>query len=184
MQQMAEAPESAEWLLRAMVRRADGEIVGYINFHGPPDEAGRAELGYTVFEPHRRQGYATEAALAMMRWAHEAHGVSTFVVSISPANEPSLRLADAMGFLRTGTQIDEIDGEEWVFELQWDLAGRNGRSNSRERTLSFRAIREKARNLANRTNSRWRPRSGTRRGRAHGRFILRQAQDERDCRDI
>jgi ribosomal-protein-alanine N-acetyltransferase len=120
--QMRTNPEDMEWLLRAIVRRVDDELLGVINFHGAPDERGRAELGYTVFEPHRRQGYATEAALAMMRWAHDAHGVRTFVVSISPSNAPSLNMAARLGFVQVGSQIDEEDGEEWVFELTAEAA--------------------------------------------------------------
>lgn len=117
--QMSETPEAAAWLLRAMVRRHDSRVVGYINFHGLPDDRGRAELGYTVFEEYRRQGYATEAAVAMMGWAQQQqHGVEVFVVSISPSNEASLRLAASIGFERTGSQIDDLDGEEWVFELR------------------------------------------------------------------
>jgi RimJ/RimL family protein N-acetyltransferase len=113
---MARAPESASWLLRAIVEAVSGEVAGYINFHGPPLD-GRAELGYTVLEPHRRRGYATEAALAMMDWAQETHGVARFIVSVSPSNAPSLALAAKLGFERIGSQIDPIDGEEWVFEL-------------------------------------------------------------------
>ena len=115
LQQIASRPESAPWLLRLMVDRV-GTAAGYINFHGPPRE-GKAELGYTVFEPYRRLGYASEAARAMMRWAHDEHGVETFVVSISPSNAPSLAMAAKLGFVQVGTQIDEVDGEEWVFEL-------------------------------------------------------------------
>jgi RimJ/RimL family protein N-acetyltransferase len=118
--QMHLSPESAQWLLRAMVRREDGRMVGLINYHGPPNEMGQAELGYTVFEPYRRRGYASEAARAMMSWASREHGVVDFVLSISPANEPSLGLAASLGFRRVGTQMDEIDGEEWVFELVLD----------------------------------------------------------------
>lgn len=125
--QMYAEPASAAWLLRGMVRKLDGVLVGYVNFHGAAIGA-RAELGYTVLEPYRRQGYAREAALAMMRWAAETRGTGTFVVSISPDNEPSLGLAAALGFRRTGTQIDDVDGEEWVFELDWKSAngGRSG----------------------------------------------------------
>jgi len=115
---MQQSPESAEWLLRSIVRREDKRMVGVINFHGPPDEMGRAELGYMIFEEYRRRGYASEGARAMMSWAHAAHGVVTFVLSISPENGPSLRLAESMGFQRIGTQIDDIDGEEWVFEMK------------------------------------------------------------------
>lgn len=115
--QMTREPDSAAWLLRGMVRREDGALVGYINFHAPPDERGRAELGYTVLEPYRRRGYATEAARAMMDWAMSISPIEAFVVSVSPLNQPSLAMAAVLGFQRIGSQIDEEDGEEWVFEL-------------------------------------------------------------------
>jgi RimJ/RimL family protein N-acetyltransferase len=116
--QLEASPEVGPWLLRAMVRPEDRLVVGYINFHGPPDEKGRAELGYTVFEEHRRRGYATEAVLAMMRWAYEMHDVHRFMLSISPHNPPSLGLAAKLGFVQTGKQMDLIDGLEYVFELE------------------------------------------------------------------
>ena len=121
LEQMRATPTDAPWLLRAILRREDRKLVGVINFHGAPDERGRAELGYTVFDGYRRSGYASEAALGMMNWAHEAHAVETFVVSISPDNEPSLRMAAKLGFVQVGSQIDEQDGEEWVYELAWQM---------------------------------------------------------------
>ena len=45
--QMRTTPSDAEWLLRGIVRREDGDLVGVINFHGVPDDRNRAELGYT-----------------------------------------------------------------------------------------------------------------------------------------
>lgn len=116
--QMRDHPEAAPWLLRAIVDSASNAVAGYINFHGPPID-GRAELGYTVFESQRRRGYAEEAARGMMRWAHRAHGIGLFVVSISPTNLPSLGMAAKLGFKQTGSQWDDEDGEELVFELHW-----------------------------------------------------------------
>jgi hypothetical protein len=57
----------------------------------------------------------------MMQWARLNRGVSRFVVSISPDDPPSLAMAAALGFEPTGSQVDEIDGDEWVFELQRDI---------------------------------------------------------------
>ena len=118
LEQIRSAPISADWLLRGMVRRSDNQLVGYINFHGSPDESGRAELGYTVLEEFRRQGYATEAIRAMMAWARNLRPIQAFVVTISPSNRPSLALAANLGFEQVGSQIDEMDGEDWVFELR------------------------------------------------------------------
>jgi RimJ/RimL family protein N-acetyltransferase len=116
LRQIAAKPQEAPWLLRAMVRVEDQHIVGYINFHGPPDEVGQVELGYTVAESERRRGYASEAILAMMAWAKSRHALSRFRLSISPTNTASLALADKLGFQRTGEQTDDEDGLEYVFE--------------------------------------------------------------------
>lgn len=115
--QMRDDPPTQEWLARAIALRESGEMIGHIGFHGPPQD-GWAELGYTVLEPHRRRGYALEAIRGMMRWAAGAHGIHTFRLSISPDNEPSLRLAAKLGFTHIGEQMDEEDGLEYVFELK------------------------------------------------------------------
>jgi len=116
--QMRGDPSSQQWLVRAMVLRARGRsMVGHIGFHGSPETVGRAEMGYTVMPNHRRQGYATEAALAQMDWATREHGVHRFFVSIAPDNTSSLAMAAKLGFRQVGDQIDEEDGLEYVFEL-------------------------------------------------------------------
>lgn len=71
--QLRRDPSVQPWLLRAMVDRSSGTMVGYIGFHSPPHPESLetsvpdvVELGYTVHAPFRRQGYATEAVLALM----------------------------------------------------------------------------------------------------------------------
>ena len=55
-----------------------------------------------------------------MRWAQSEHRVTRFVVSIRPDNMPSRRLAAHFNFQRIGSQIDEIDGLEDIYELRTD----------------------------------------------------------------
>ena len=117
LEQVRADPACAPWLLRVLVA-PDRTMIGHAGFHGPPGDDGWVELGYTVLEPYRRKGYAAEAATCMMRWAQREHGVQRFRVTISPANEPSLAMAAKLGFARTGEQIDEIDGLEYIFERQ------------------------------------------------------------------
>lgn len=110
-------PEALPLLLRAMVLRADPKVmVGRIGFHGPPDGKGVLEIGYKVFPDHRRRGYAREAVLAMLRWAQRDPSVGRFRASVSPANQPSRLLVTGLGFVEVGSQWDEEDGEELVFE--------------------------------------------------------------------
>ncbi len=116
--QLAADPARAPWSVRAMVRREDRVMVGFVNFHGPPgvndiEAAGAAELGWTVFPAHRRQGYATETARRLMDWARAEYGVRRFISSTRPDNAPSLRVHDKLGFRRTGQVVDG----EIIFEL-------------------------------------------------------------------
>ena len=113
---MADDPEVAPWLTRVMLRRSDGAFIGNIGFHGKPNASHQAELGYTVEAPYRRKGYASEAALALIDWARREYAIRRFIVSVSPRNGPSLGMAAKLGFRQIGTQINEIDGEEYVFE--------------------------------------------------------------------
>jgi ribosomal-protein-alanine N-acetyltransferase len=116
--QLATDPARAPWSVRAMVRRDDRVMVGFVNFHGPPgtndiEAADAAELGWTVFPQHRRQGYATETALRLMDWARAEHGVRRFISSTTPGNAPSLRVHEKLGFHPTGQVVDG----EIIFEL-------------------------------------------------------------------
>ena len=80
-----------------------------------PVRVSGVELGYTVFEPDRRRGYASEACRGMMDWAARNHGVTRFVVSIGLGNVASLAMAKRLGFLRVGSCTDLVDGPEDVF---------------------------------------------------------------------
>ena len=113
------------WLLRAIVLRSESKMIGHIGFHAAPGEKSLqvftpcgVELGYTVNEAYRRKGFATEAILAMMRWATEREPDAEFIVSISPDNIPSLNLASRLGFKKVGSHMDEIDGIEDIFLLK------------------------------------------------------------------
>jgi RimJ/RimL family protein N-acetyltransferase len=118
--QLDRDPTLQPWLLRAMALRS-GEMVGHIGFHTSPGaeylEPWRprgVEFGFTVYAPHRRRGYAREASLALMDWAHREHGARHFVLTISPDNLPSQRLAAGRGFSHIGEHIDELDGIEHI----------------------------------------------------------------------
>lgn len=116
---LAADPAYLPWSLRAMALKPDLVFAGHFNFHTKPAAdyleglaPGAVELGYFVMPERRRQGLATEAARAMMDWATRVHGVTRFVVSISPKNAPSVAMARALGFAKIGSHIDETDGYE------------------------------------------------------------------------
>lgn len=129
--QLQADPTLLPWLLRAVILRSTGAMIGYVTFHTAPNPeylqpiaAGAVEIGYSIYPPFRRQGYAKEAVAALMAWAGQEHGVKCFVLSISPDNEPSLRIAKHFGFCKVGSDIDEIDGPKDIFLLEINAPSR------------------------------------------------------------
>ncbi|HKO94182.1 MAG TPA: GNAT family N-acetyltransferase [Polyangiaceae bacterium] len=126
--QLQADPTLQPWLLRAVVSRSEPTMIGHVGFHTRPGEKyldelapGGVEFGYTIFEKWRRRGYAREAAEGLMDWALHQHGVTRFVLSISPTNVASLGLAQRLEFRKIGSHIDDEDGPEDIFERHLEL---------------------------------------------------------------
>ena len=125
-QQIIRTPDYQPWSLRVIVLREKGIMIGHIGFHTQPGApylqlfaSNGVEFGFTVFSDFRRNGYAKEASLALMEWAYQKRAVSEFVLTISPDNVPSLRLAQRLGFKRIGSHVDEVDGVEDIYRLDY-----------------------------------------------------------------
>jgi RimJ/RimL family protein N-acetyltransferase len=119
---MRENPALEPWLLRAVGLRDTKTMIGFIGFHTLPGAEylnsyapNSVEFGYTIFADYRGKGFASEAAGALMDWATREHDVKRFIVSISPTNEPSLRIAQKFDFRKVGSFTDPEDGIEDVF---------------------------------------------------------------------
>lgn len=120
---LAAMPDRSDWMARFLLLRDQAVCIGHAGFHGPPEHSGRAEIGYTVLEPYRGQGYATEACAALTDWAF-GQGEETVYLSIRPDNAPSLAIARGLGYVEVGSQDDPEDGLELVFERRVSASGR------------------------------------------------------------
>ncbi len=126
LRQLNNDPDFQPWLLRAICLRETNTMIGFIGFHTRPDPQylhqwlrDAVEFGFEIFSAFRRQGYAREAALALMAWAHTINGVNRFVLTITPQNQPSQALAAKLGFKRIGSHMDVIDGLEDVLAVEY-----------------------------------------------------------------
>jgi ribosomal-protein-alanine N-acetyltransferase len=112
-------PATRPLLLRGIILREPiRELIGIVGFHGPPDDDRSVEIGYAVEAEHRQHGYAAEAAQALCAWAASEHApeqIGSVRASISPQNEPSLRLIRRLDFMPTGRHWDDEDGWELTF---------------------------------------------------------------------
>jgi len=116
LEQVAGDPGALDWIARAAVDAATREVVGRVGFHGPPDEAGMVEVGYSVDPEHRRRGYARAMLRTAIAWAASDPAVRTVRASISPDNAASLATLRPFGFEPVGEQWDDVDGLELLFE--------------------------------------------------------------------
>ena len=128
-------PEGLPWSVRAMALRHSGEMIGHAGFHSRPAPGHLAawapeavEVGYVIYPPHRRQGYAHEALVALIHWAHVEAGVPRFVASVCPENPASCALLARVGFRCIASFTDVLDGLQYVMLLDRprlvDLSGR------------------------------------------------------------
>lgn len=110
------------WSSRAVILPGENRMIGHVRFHTRPDPdylqkyvRNAVEFGYRIFGNDRGKGYASEAVGAIMDWARDTHGISQFVLSISPDNAPSLAIARKFGFVKVGEEMDDVDGMEHVY---------------------------------------------------------------------
>jgi RimJ/RimL family protein N-acetyltransferase len=108
-------PAAAPYLLHIAV--LDGRFVGRIGCHESPSEDGRVEIGYAVSETERGRGLGGRIVDQFLDWLAE-RGVTTVEASVSPDNEPSLRLLRRRGFVETGERWDDEDGRELILTRQ------------------------------------------------------------------
>ena len=95
----------------------DGQVVGHVGFHGPPDEAGMVEVAYSVDPLFALvRGHARRLLAAALAWAAEVPAVRTVRASISPDNVASLATIAPFGFTHVGDQWDDEDGLELLYE--------------------------------------------------------------------
>lgn len=64
------SPEDSLWITYWLIKvMPEGLGAGMIGFKGFPDRNGEVEIGYGIDPAYRNQGYTTEAALGLIRWA-------------------------------------------------------------------------------------------------------------------
>ena len=110
---------SALWQLTgigmwAVERRSDNATVGHLGFFDflrdcEPSIAGAVEMGWILAPEAQGKGLASEACTAILAWFETNFGKQPMWAMISPGNDPSMRLAEKLGFLRQpdGTYRDK-----------------------------------------------------------------------------
>lgn len=118
-ERMAEEDEGA----RVVIERAsDGEFLGWVTFNSWNPDFRSASLGYSLTQSAWGQGYATEAARAVLGWAFDAFDLNRVQAETDTRNVASARVLEKLGFQREGTLREDciVNGDvsdSWVYGL-------------------------------------------------------------------
>lgn len=81
-----------------IAQKTNGEIMGWCGA-GPSAGDGEIELVYMLGKPFWGQGFATEAARAVVRYGFENQSWDRIVAAIIPGNVASRRVLEHLGFV-------------------------------------------------------------------------------------
>ena len=99
-----------------VVHRESGAVIGSAGFAGPPDSSGIVEIAYGIVPSFEGQGYATEGATALLRFAFNSGRVRLVRAHTLPVANASTRVLLKCGFRHVCTALDPVDGAVWRWE--------------------------------------------------------------------
>jgi RimJ/RimL family protein N-acetyltransferase len=93
---------NGQWGMFLIILREIGEVIGDIGFHGPPDEAGTVEIGYSLVEQYRGRGLVGESAVAICGLAWSRPEASRIIARTEEGNAASAGVLRHAGFREDG----------------------------------------------------------------------------------
>ncbi|GIL40356.1 GNAT family N-acetyltransferase [Roseiterribacter gracilis] len=94
------------WTYVIVLREPKRVLVGEIGYKGPPDSEATVEIGYALLPEARRNGYASEAVTALVRWALQRNDVLRVTAETVIGNDASERVLQRTGFRLIGIRSD------------------------------------------------------------------------------
>ena len=99
-----------------IIERSSGVVIGSAGFKGPPDGDGMVEIAYGIVPSRQGQGFATEAAGALLQFAAADPRVRLLRAHTLPDANASTRVLRKCGFIHIGGVVDPDDGPVWRWE--------------------------------------------------------------------
>lgn len=111
-------PLQSEWGWGSLIiHKAEKTLIGYVSLKIIPDATGNAtgslEIGYHIAPSYRQQGYASEAAKAMVDWAFCQPGVQSVTAGCDADNIGSKPVLEKIGM-----QLIETRNNGLIWQLR------------------------------------------------------------------
>ena len=107
-----------DWWMYFPIHREDKVLVGCGGYKGGPDADGTVEIGYEITPEYRQQGLATEMAATLVANAFRHEVVRRVTAHTLAFENPSTRILQKLGFVKTGAFEDPDDGPVWSWALE------------------------------------------------------------------
>ena len=112
--------EHGQWLVLAVEERSTGTVIGEVLLKWSSDRQG--ELGFASGRDHHGQGYAAEAARAVLALAFDDLGFHRVSAVVVDGNDASVRLLGRLGFRQEARHVDGAFFKgAWVTSLVFAL---------------------------------------------------------------
>lgn len=102
LRELEEDPNRAPWNTYYFVLKSTRTLLGAGGFMHGPDKDGCVEIGYSILSAHQRNGYASEAAGAMVHCAFKDPRVTRVIAHTFPDLAGSIGVLTKNGFVLTG----------------------------------------------------------------------------------
>lgn len=105
-----------------VLRQTDGQLIGHLSFHSwfAPHTY---EIGWVFHPDYQRQGYATEAARALLEYGFATLQLHRVIATCQPENPASYRVMEKLGMRREGHfrqciyRGDEVWWDEYFYAI-------------------------------------------------------------------
>lgn len=117
----------------AVERREDGRLIGDLDFTLASAEHLTAEIGWTFHPDSHGQGYATEAAAALLPIAFDRMGLHRVVAELDARNRRSNGVCVRLGMRQEGDRLADWWAKgEWTDTLQFAILADEWRARRRQ----------------------------------------------------
>lgn len=95
----------------AIEKRKDRKCIGLIGYAPKEEINNEIEILYSIADPYQSQGFATEAAKALIWYAFQKMGLNMLSAIIKPDNIASRKVIEKLGFIYGDTRKLNYNGE-------------------------------------------------------------------------
>ncbi|WP_166871016.1 GNAT family N-acetyltransferase [Salinibacterium sp. ZJ450] len=107
--------QDSDYLQLAVERRSDRRVLGDLYFTIKSVANQSAEIGWSLHPDHQGQGYASEAASAMLDVAFRVMRLHRVVAELDPRNDPSVALCRRLGMREEARFVEDLRFKgEWA----------------------------------------------------------------------